>query len=183
MSYNYLFNFYFYFINNLIFKYCIIISKNIFFDKKLIYLKMFLALLILWIKLFFIFGSIFLFYIIITQLIHYKLRFLHNRAYKNRNIKTISFVHPFCADCGGGEKVLWRMITSLISYYQNSSSMDSNELPNLKINIISGRNDDLEELYKKLKSRFGIDLQNDYSISRINKKLVLEIILQELGQQ
>lgn len=106
------------------------------------------------IKLFFIFLVFLLLYILLTQLIHYKLKYLHKSTFKN--IKTISFIHPFCSDCGGGEKVLWRMIASIIS----SNNLQTNQ--KLKINIISGRNDNVKDLIKKLKDRFGIELRSDY---------------------
>ena len=98
---------------------------------------MFLLIFSLCFKLFVVFFACTLIYILITQLIYIKLKFQHNSIYKNKNIKTISFIHPFCSDCGGGEKVLWRMITSLISYYDTTKNRDQN-LPKLKINIISG---------------------------------------------
>ena len=137
---------------------------------------MFLLLFSLCFKLFIVFFAFTIIYIAITQLIYIKLKFHHNSIYKNKNIKTISFIHPFCSDCGGGEKVLWRMITSLISYYDTQKNREQN-LPKLKINIISGRKDDKQILFNKLKTRFGIDLttQNQNHIN--NNKLVLEIEL------
>ena len=135
---------------------------------------MFLLLFSLCFKLFIVFFAFTIIYIAITQLIYIKLKFHHNSIYKNKNIKTISFIHPFCSDCGGGEKVLWRMITSLISYYDTQKNREQN-LPKLKINIISGRKDDKQILFNKLKTRFGIDLTNPNHIN--NNKLVLEIEL------
>ena len=114
---------------------------------------MILLFFVLTFKLFFVFLVLLLLYILLTQLIHYKLKYLHKSTFKN--IKTISFVHPFCADCGGGEKVLWRMIASIIS----SNNIQSNQ--RLKINIISGRNDNIKDLIKKLKDRFGIELRSN----------------------
>ena len=78
---------------------------------------MIIILIVLSFKLFLIFLFFSLFFILLTQLLHFKLKFQHNKNFPN--VKTISFVHPFCADCGGGEKVLWRMITSLISFYDD----------------------------------------------------------------
>jgi hypothetical protein len=66
------------------------------------------------------------------------------------------------------------MITSLISYYDTQKNREQN-LPKLKINIISGRKDDKQILFNKLKTRFGIDLTNPNHIN--NNKLVLEIEL------
>ena len=135
---------------------------------------MILFLFSLFFKLFVIFFAFTLIYLFITQLIYIKLKLYHSSIYKNANIKTISFVHPFCSDCGGGEKVLWRMITSLINYYNTPKNREMN-LPKLKINIISGRKDDKQVLFNILKTRFGIDLNKQNIIN--TKKLVLEIEL------
>ena len=130
---------------------------------------------------------LFSFLLSITQLIYYKLKVQKNNQY--RNIKIVSFVHPFCADCGGGEKVLWRIITSLIDYNNPNSN-------NIKINIFSGRNDDLTELKKKLLSRFNIDFNKprnssfvlDVEIVKMKNAFMLQpqsiatMILQILGQ-
>ena len=141
---------------------------------------MFLLIFSLCFKLFVVFFACTLIYILITQLIYIKLKFQHNSIYKNKNIKTISFIHPFCSDCGGGEKVLWRMITSLISYYDTTKNRDQN-LPKLKINIISGRKDDKQILFNKLKTRFGIDLMNQTQINRNKLVLEIELISMESG--
>ena len=141
---------------------------------------MFLFIYTLCFKLFTVFFVFILLYIIITQLIYLKLKFHHNSIYKNKNIKTISFIHPFCSDCGGGEKVLWRMITSLISYYDSPKNREKN-LPKLKINIISGRKEDKPALLNKLKTRFGIDLNNQTSINRNKLVLEVELISMESG--
>ena len=141
---------------------------------------MFLFIFTLCFKLFTVFFVFILLYIIITQLIYLKLKFHHNSIYKNKNIKTISFIHPFCSDCGGGEKVLWRMITSLISYYDTPKNREKN-LPKLKINIISGRKEDKAVLFNKLKTRFGIDLNNQTSINRNKLVLEVELISMESG--
>lgn len=136
---------------------------------------MILIFFLLCFKLSLIFFAFLLIYILITQLIYLKLKLYHNSVYKSTNIKTISFVHPFCSDCGGGEKVLWRMIKSLINYYDTSKSNREQNLPKLKINIISGRKDDKQILFDKLKSRFGIQLNDQKNI--LMNKLVLEIEL------
>ena len=138
---------------------------------------MILCLFVIFFKLFIIFICFLLFYILITQLIYFKLKFQHNLIYKNANIKTISFVHPFCSDCGGGEKVLWRMILSLITYYDDINHQNQNQnLQKIKINVISGRKDDKEKLFEKLKTRFGIELKNNI-MTKTKNKLVLEVEL------
>ena len=129
-------------------------------------------------KLFLLSLIFLLIYIFLTQIIYIKLKLNHNSIYKNKNIKTVSFIHPFCSDCGGGEKVLWRMITSLISYYDTKTTNINNQnLPKLKINIISGRKDDKQMLLNKLKSSFGIDLLKINNNNININKLVLEVEL------
>ena len=140
---------------------------------------MFFLLFSLCFKLFLLSFIFLLIYIVITQIIYIKLKLNNNSLYKNKNIKTVSFIHPFCSDCGGGEKVLWRMITSLISYYDNTTTKNNfQNIPKLKINIISGRKDDKQILLNKLKSRFGIDLLKQNNNININSnKLVYEVEL------
>ena len=71
------------------------------------------------------------------------------------------------------------MITSLISYYDNTTTKNNfQNMPKLKINIISGRKDDKQILLNKLKSRFGIDLLKQNNNININSnKLVYEVEL------
>ena len=146
------------------------------------------GLIYLFFKLSIVTFFLFSFLLAITQLIYYKLKNQKNKQYPN--IKIVSFVHPFCADCGGGEKVLWRIITSLIDY--------NNQNPNnvIKVNIISGRKDDLTQLKDKLKSRFNIDFNKpksssfvlDVELVKMKNSFMLQpqsiatMILQILGQ-
>ena len=144
---------------------------------------MFFLLFSLCFKLFLLSFIFLLIYIVITQIIYIKLKLNNNSLYKNKNIKTVSFIHPFCSDCGGGEKVLWRMITSLISYYDNTTTKNNfQNMPKLKINIISGRKDDKQILLNKLKSRFGIDLLKQNNNINGNKLVYeVELISMESG--
>ena len=133
------------------------------------------------------------FIIIINQLIYLKLKSKKNKLFGN-DLKIVSFIHPFCADCGGGEKVLWRMITSLINFKPNLQ----NNTKKIKINIISGQKIDLNELKQKLQERFKINFNqthnnnnsfvNDIEIITINSGFILKpqkiatMILQIFGQ-
>ena len=144
-------------------------------------------LAILTIKLLTILFIFIILFLLITQLIHYKLKLKLNPNFKDKKI--ISFVHPFCSDCGGGEKILWRMITSLISIHESQLPLNNIVgLQKLKINIISGKKDNIQELIQKLNQRFGIDLNendlnsgdnlnNNFNIQSGNDKLVIEIEL------
>ena len=96
------------------------------------------------------------FIIIINQLIYLKLKSKKNKLFGN-DLKIVSFIHPFCADCGGGEKVLWRMITSLINFKPNVN----NKTKKIKINIISAQKINLTELKTKLQERFKITFNNN----------------------
>ena len=81
------------------------------------------------------------------------------------------------------------MITSLISFHESPLPINRpQELQQLKINIISGKKDNIQELFQKLKQRFGIDLNennlnlennfnNQINIQSRNKKLVIEVEL------
>ena len=131
------------------------------------------------------------FIILITQLIYLKLKSRKNKIF-GKDLKIVSFVHPFCADCGGGEKVLWRMITSLLNFKPNVQ----NQTKKIKINIISGQTINLKELKQKLQERFKINFNSnpnnsfviDIEIITINVGFILKpqkiatMILQILGQ-
>ena len=148
---------------------------------------MIIVLFVLGIKLSILFLVFFSIILLITQIIYLKLKYLNNK--KNKNIKIVSFVHPFCADCGGGEKVLWRMINSLISPTSNPNFNNIfQNMQKIKINIISAKKDDIQELTKKLKERFSIEIpSNNYNNfnnqNRIlnNKILDVEIISLKSG--
>ena len=60
----------------------------------------------------------FLIFLILIYLIRLKLKKSHQRKYGSQT-NTISFIHPFCADCGGGEKVLWMIIKALSTLPEN----------------------------------------------------------------
>jgi len=64
-------------------------------------------------------------------------------------------MHPFCNDCGGGEKVLWMMIKGISQEYQASHSG-----PKLKINILCGVKDESKYILKNLEDRFDIKILN-----------------------
>jgi len=66
----------------------------------------------------------------------------------------MTFIHPNCNDCGGGEKVLWVMLKSIVENFKN------NNFVNLKINIVAGNNDSASEILSKVKQRFNIDFSN-----------------------
>lgn len=81
-----------------------------------------------------------------------KLKYQHR--YKKR---TVSFIHPKCADCGGGEKVLWLMVKSLLDY--NSTNPNTS----IKINIICSVKDTASSMLNSLYTKFGIDLTSHQS--------------------
>jgi alpha-1,2-mannosyltransferase len=75
----------------------------------------------------------------------------------------ISFLHPFCNDCGGGEKVLWMMIKKL--YKQGNPNQK------IKINILACIKDNLDDITSKIYKRFGIEL-NDKSQHVIDLEII-----------
>jgi alpha-1,2-mannosyltransferase len=69
------------------------------------------------------------------------------------------------------------MILSLITYYDDINHQNQNQnLQKIKINVISGRKDDKEKLFEKLKTRFGIEFKNNI-MTKTKNKLVLEVEL------
>ena len=141
---------------------------------------MIIVLFVLSIKLTILFLILISIFLLLTQIVYLKLKYLHNK--KNKNVKTVSFVHPFCSDCGGGEKVLWRMISSLISPPPNLNITNIfQNMPKIKINIISGKEDNIEELNKRLKERFNIvipsnsNFNSNFNQNRTSNNPILDI--------
>ncbi len=113
----------------------------------------------------------FAFYNILCILTYFALIFivrakLRSRSKKrNEHCKVISFMHPFCNDCGGGEKVLWMIIKGISEKYTNTSEK-------LKINIICGIKDEASVIVNNLRDRFDIK----FSKSDSNPILEIELI-------
>lgn len=134
-----------------------------------------------------IFLSIFL---ILLFLVQKKLREKSSRLYPNTRV--ISFLHPFCNDCGGGEKVLWQIVEALTKY---ASVIGNKKDHNFKINILCGIKDDANLIKQNLKNRFEIDLAIgskdnviDIELIRLNSanlirpKNMFTMLLQIIGQ-
>ncbi|OAF71682.1 GDP-Man:Man(3)GlcNAc(2)-PP-Dol alpha-1,2-mannosyltransferase [Intoshia linei] len=87
-----------------------------------------------------------LFLIILTSILVY----YYVRKYKNRDLNTVAFFHPDCLSGGGGERVLWVCISSLIKYS--------------KVNVIvycdqkSVTTTDSSIILEKVKDMFGIEI-------------------------
>ncbi len=96
------------------------------------------------------------FFVLLIYYIQYQLKKISQLKY---GAKVISFIHPNCNDCGGGEKVLWIMLKAIIN---------ENLRTDLKINIIAGNNVSSQEILKKVQQRFNIDFSN----SRIKIELI-----------
>jgi len=102
---------------------------------------------------------------------------------------TIGFLHPFCNDCGGGEKVLWMMIKSI-------TKLTSKYKLKLKLIIYAANNKvGVDKILQNLSERFGIEfLRNnqsnviDIELVRINSFNLLKpqnyltMLLQIIGQ-
>jgi alpha-1,2-mannosyltransferase len=103
------------------------------------------------------------------------------------NSRVISFLHPFCNDCGGGEKVLWMMLKGMCQ-------MVGFEERKIKINILCGVKDDASVMKKNLRDRFEIDFEDrsdlivDIELLRLKTarflkpKPYLTMLLQIIGQ-
>ena len=53
--------------------------------------------------------------------------------YMNRSKRrSVTFIHPKCSDCGGGEKVLWLIIKSLLDYKSNNGHSPLRKIVSLK---------------------------------------------------
>lgn len=131
--------------------------------------------------------SRFLFYISLYAIIYLLfVLFLIWKRRKSNGTTVISFLHPFCNDCGGGEKVLWMMVQALKEYRVNNPSS------NFKIKILSGIKDNVKSIMNNLENRFDIKLGEnkniDIEVVRLKKAHLLKprklmtMILQIFGQ-
>jgi alpha-1,2-mannosyltransferase len=97
---------------------------------------------------FIIYGSLFLaLYILLVLLVRWKLK-----RSSPRGIKTISFLHPYSYNNGGGEKVLWMMVKQL-------SQMKA---PNVRVKILSYNPPPSKLILENLRSRFDIAFDSKY---------------------
>lgn len=53
-------------------------------------------------------------FIILGFIISLRLLISIRRSSSKRTYTKVAFLHPFCIDCAGGEKVLWYMVKALI---------------------------------------------------------------------
>ena len=134
----------------------------------------------------------FILFVILINLSIYKLKPSSHAARKNTY--TISFIHPFCADCGGGEKVLWCMLDSLLKTPPPPSSASSPV--HLHLNIIAGVKDDAALIKDRILKRFNISFPANspntsilsITIKRLNSAYMLKpsphftMLFQILGQ-
>ena len=118
----------------------------------------------LFILLKFLFYNILLFsflYIII-KLTQYRLKKHHIKKY-GTNLKILTFIHPNCYDFGGGEKVLWMIISALTAMKKSSSLYKINILSAPKINKTPSETSNPlsynETLLLRLKERFSLTIQ------------------------
>lgn len=87
--------------------------------------------------------------------------------YMNRSKRrSVTFIHPKCSDCGGGEKVLWLIIKSLLDYKSNNGQT-------IKINIVATVPESAEIIRNQLKAKFGIDLTTPSSF--VNEVEIIRI--------
>ncbi|MCQ2818938.1 MAG: glycosyltransferase [archaeon] len=126
----------------------------------------------LYFEIFRIFGTfafcnffVFVIFIVFTQLIYFKRK---RQEKKNKNTKIVTFIHPNCSDFGGGEKVLWFMINSLISPNLDAGRIN---FPELEIRIISSGKVDEDLLRQKLEKMFNISLDERHEGSSLIKSI------------
>lgn len=89
--------------------------------------------------------------------------------FKNTSEKSITFVHPNCADCGGGEKVLWEIIKAIFDNCQKAklerlekNILNLNRFSEInKIYIISNSNGkDIETILSAIESIYNLKIDN-----------------------
>lgn len=113
---------------------------------------------LIWNFIFFVSG------VIILLLITFKLR-KQSRLKYGKDTLIVSFLHPNCNDCGGGEKVLWMMIKALTLYKITSSKK-------LKVNIICATKEDSQIIRKNLRDRFNIEFNEKLNSDLVEVELI-----------
>jgi alpha-1,2-mannosyltransferase len=103
-----------------------------------------------------------LIYFTVLILLRGKLRERSNKL--NASRKIISFMHPFCNDCGGGEKVLWMIIKGISEHCTLENK--------IKLNILCGVKDDARLIKKNLKERFDIEFLRTHSNPIVEIELI-----------
>ena len=121
---------------------------------------------VLWIILNFILINITLIgcFFTIIFFIHLKLK---SKNKSKKNLKTITFVHPNCTDCGGGEKVLWYMIHTMLSDAMEYG-INKYFTGQIYVKIITARNQESNLIKQKLQDIFNINFFNERYSSVIN---------------
>jgi alpha-1,2-mannosyltransferase len=122
-----------------------------------------LILNFLWILLKFAYYNILCILLYLSFVLILKAKLKTRSRKRNNDRKIISFMHPFCNDCGGGEKVLWMMIKGINENYRSQQQ--------LKINVLCGTKDSADAIKQNLKDRFDIEFL------RTNNNHIFEIEL------
>ncbi|KAF0993144.1 hypothetical protein HZS_2435 [Henneguya salminicola] len=82
---------------------------------------------------------------------YYRILFPKGKAYRSDHIEqfsgSIAFFHPFCNDCGGGERVLWFMISAI-----------QNKFPSASIKIFTCDSTTANLIINKSIERFNVSL-------------------------
>lgn len=77
-----------------------------------------------------------------------------------RKKKSIAFFHPYCASGGGGERVLWVMMSDIFNWKEISNDIDDDNNIEIVIYTASGTGTK-KQIFKKVKERFQITISDE----------------------
>lgn len=85
--------------------------------------------------------------------------------------KILAFFHPYCDSGGGGERVMWMAVNSLL---KNSDTSNK-----IHIVIYSGSAKEKKEILRHVRERFSINLMSPYNSNKISFVRIYSHILME----
>jgi alpha-1,2-mannosyltransferase len=107
-----------------------------------------------------------LLYVVVAFTLVFAIIALRRRLAKSTKLR-VAFLHPFCDDCAGGEKVLWYLIKALVDTYKDvevavySVEPDKHKiLDKAKVSRLS------------MQKRFGIDLDHSAKFGLLSESTI-----------
>lgn len=103
---------------------------------------------------------------IFLALLVLRLRIKLARRLRGRH-RTIGFLHPYCNDGGGGERVLWVAVRELIK-------QQATDQPGWKVVVYTGDSETDGAIREHVMSRFGVQVSEDVEFVRLSLRSWIE---------
>ena len=99
-----------------------------------------------------------------------RLRIAASKATRPRDSQTLAFLHPFCNDGGGGERVLWVAIRELIK----RGMLKRDGGVHWRVIVYTGDAVSDDEIRKHASSRFGVTIPAEVEFVRLRYRAFIE---------